>query len=299
MKKFVIKVFCFLLIMFILDRGFGFAMNFLKEHAKGGYVGHHNHIIKETSEEILVFGSSRAIHHYNPRILQDTLGMSCYNCGQDGNGIILFYGWWQLMRERHLPQYVIYDVNPEFDLLKGDNIKYLGWLRSEYDNDSIKSIFDEIDFTEKYKMQSMMYRYNSKFLQFITDYLHPVYQISEDGFLPMVGEMDKMKLKEPVMDIIFDNVKIQYLKRLSKDVTKAGCKLVFVASPIWYGKDEICFEPLKEICKEYDIPFYNYSKDSIFVKNDSMFRDGNHLNEKGADVFTSILAHQLQSVINR
>ena len=119
MKRFVIKILVFLAIMFILDRGFGLAMKYLQDHAKGGYVGHHNYILHQANEDILIFGSSRAIHHYNPQIIEDSLGMSCYNCGQDGNGIVLFYGWWQMIKERYQPKMIVYDVNPSFDLLIG------------------------------------------------------------------------------------------------------------------------------------------------------------------------------------
>ena len=130
MRKFIIRLLAFLLLMFVVDRGVGLGMKYMQEHAKGGYVGHHNKIINHSDEDILIFGSSRAIHHYNPQIIKDSLAMSCYNCGQDGNGIILFYGWWQLMKERHTPKLVIYDINPGFDLLLGEsNQKYLGWLR--------------------------------------------------------------------------------------------------------------------------------------------------------------------------
>ena len=300
MKRFVLRLLVFLTLMFILDRGFGVSMKYLQDHAKGGYVGHHNYILHQADEDILIFGSSRAIHHYNPQIIEDSLGMSCYNCGQDGNGIVLFYGWWQLMKNRHLPRMIIYDVNPEFDLFSGDNLKYLGWLRSEYDNEAVKQIFEDIDYTEKYKMQSMMYRYNSKFLQNIIDCIHPIFQISPNGYLPLKGEFDRMKIKNRKNEdkIIFDSLKIEYLVSLIKDIKDHGIKLVFVASPVWYGLNDISFEPLIKICNEKNVLFYNYSNDTIFIKNDELFKDGTHLNKKGADTFTCEISDQLKNVLN-
>lgn len=291
MKRFVLRLCVFLAMMFILDRGFGLAMRYLQDHAKGGYIGHHNYILHRTNEDILIFGSSRAIHHYNPQILMDSLGMTCYNCGQDGNGIVLFYGWWQMIKKRHKPDIVIYDVNPVFDLLVGeDNHKYLGWLRSEYDNDNVKQIFEDIDPSEKYKMQSMMYRYNSKFLQNITDYLHPLFNISPNGYLPLEGEMDKMKVRDNsdkrVSRYAFDSQKLAYIESLIKDTKERGIKLLFVASPIWYGMDDCQFLLLKEICQRQGVLFYNYSNDTSFVHHDELFKDGSHLNSHGADVFT-------------
>lgn len=291
MKRFVIRLLVFLAIMFLLDRGFGLAMEYLQDHAKGGYVGHHNYILHHANEDILIFGSSRAIHHYNPQIIEDSLGMSCYNCGQDGNGIVLFYGWWQMIKERYQPKMIIYDVNPGFDLLIGENnSKYLGWLRSEYDYEEVKKVFEDIDPTEKYKMISMMYRYNSKFLQNITDYIHPLFNISPNGFLPLEGEMDKMKIKDgsedKEMSYAFDSQKLTYLEAFIKDTKKRGVQLIFVASPIWYGKSELAFEPLTDICKNNKIPFYDYSSDKNYVHNDRMFKDGSHLNAYGANEFT-------------
>ena len=296
MKRFLIRLLTFISLMFILDRGLGLVNKYLQEHAKGGYVGHHNYILHQSYEDILIFGSSRAIHHYNPQIIKDSLGMSCYNCGQDGNGIVLFYGWWQLMKDRHVPKLIIYDVNPEFDLLEGDNNKYLGWLRGEYENNDVKHIFESVDPAEKYKMQSMMYRYNSKFLQNIIDYIHPFFQISQNGYLPLKGEMNKMKVKgRKDKDIyVFDSYKLNCLNLLMQETKKRGVKLVFVVSPVWYGLNNKQLEPLVELCNNQLIPYYNYSNDTSYIKHDVYFKDGIHLNSHGADVFTQFLTSKIQ-----
>ena len=301
MKRFILKILLLALIVFLIDRGFGMTMNFLQSHAKGGYIGHHNNILHKCDDDILIFGSSRAIHHYNPQILTDSLGFSCYNCGQDGNGIVMFYGWWQIIKNRYLPKCIIYDVNPSFDLVTGeDNHKFLGWLRSEYDNDSIKKIFEDIDKTEKFKMLSMMYRYNSKFLQHITDYIHPIFSIKDNGFLPLSGEMDKMKIKSSSKSetIIFDSLKIRYLEDLTIDAKRNGVTIIFAASPIWYGIDKNELIPLKDICKKYNVRFLDFSNDPKYVHNNGYFKDGTHLNAKGADEFTKDLVGYLKSTNN-
>lgn len=301
MKRFIIRLLVFLSLMFILDRGFGVAMKYLQDNAKGGYVGHHNYILHQSNEDILIFGSSRAIHHYNPQIIEDSLGMSCYNCGQDGNGIVLFYGWWQLMKERHLPKVIIYDVNPDFDLIVSDNVKYLGWLRSEYDNKEVKEVFEEVDPTEKYKMFSMLYRYNSKFLQNITDFVHPVFNISSNGYLPLNGALEKMKIRKNFGNHSYemDSLKLNYIQQLIEDANEEGVKVIMVASPIWYGQNPAIFEPVKKVCEQFHIPFYNYSSDVRFVHNDKMFKDGSHLNSYGADEFTNIIGQELKSIITQ
>ena len=121
--KFIRKIALFFLLLIVLDFSIGQAFNYMSVHSKGGYVAHHNHIIDKTHEDILIFGSSRAIHHYNPEIISKDLNMTCYNAGQDGNGIILFYGWWKLISQRYHPKLIIYDITTGFDLQKNDNHK--------------------------------------------------------------------------------------------------------------------------------------------------------------------------------
>ena len=298
MKRFVIRLFVFLAIMFVLDRVFGVAMKYIQDHAKGGDIAHHNYILQESNEDILIFGSSRALHHYNPQIIKDSLNLSCYNCGQSGNGIILFWGWWQIIKERYKPKMIVYDISPNFDYYQiEDNHKYIGWLRNEYDHKYIKKIFEDVDPMERYKQISFMYRYNSKFLQCLTDYIHPLFQLRPDGYESLGGEMDRMKIKvDNKLDEVnysIDKLKISYLNKFVDDCEKSGVKLIFVASPSWYGSKGENYEPIKNICSLYNLRFVDYSNGKGFVHNNKLFKDGNHLNSYGADEFTKDLCSYL------
>ena len=295
MKKFLLKIALFFVALIVVDRSLGMVFSYMGDHAKGGYIGHHKYVTDSTNEDILIFGSSRAIHHYNPQIITDSLGLSCYNCGQDGNGIILFYGLWQMIKQHHKPKIIIYDVSTSFDLFEGEsNQRYLGWLRADYDRPGIKEIFSEIDPTEQYKMMSMLYRYNSKFMQNITDFVHPILSIEGNGYLPLKGEMDTMKIRKTEEKSIiptYDQTKLEYLSKFvdnAKDV-----KLCFVASPLWYGMNEETFEPIKELCEKKQITFIDFSNNSKYVHNNIYFSDGSHLNARGADEFSKDLIEEI------
>ena len=59
-------------------------------------------------------------------MISDSLGVSCYNAGESGCGIILAYGRLLMILERYTPKAIIYEVTPDFDYLDGkDNHKYL------------------------------------------------------------------------------------------------------------------------------------------------------------------------------
>ena len=136
MKRFLLKVVLFFIMLAAVDAAIGFALRHMEQNAKGGFTFRDNFICDQMETDILISGSSRCIRHYNPQIIMDSLGLSCYNSGQMGNGIILNYGRLRMISERKKPSIVIYDLHPPFDLLRGeDNHRYLTWLKSHYERD--------------------------------------------------------------------------------------------------------------------------------------------------------------------
>ena len=298
MKRFLIQIGIFFLLITVIDVIAGKTFSYFVDHAKGGDNGRNNYICNETSEDILIFGSSRAIHHYNPVMLSDSLGLSCYNCGQNGNGVILNYGRYQLICQRYIPKLLIYDVTSEFDLLAGDdNHKYLGWLRAYYDREGIPEVFESVDSIEKYKMLSQMYRYNTKFIQIVSDCINPLQSEGIKGFRPISQDMDTMKIsKKPQKkeSYNFDSLKMSYLEKMI--VESKDTKVVFVVSPSWYGMDTLQFKPIKDICQRRNILLIDFSNTPKYIHNNYYFRDGSHLNARGANEFTCDLIVELKKL---
>ena len=73
-----------------------------------------------------------------------------------------------------------------------------------------------------------------------------------------------------------------------------GVKIIFVASPTWYGSSSDTYWPIKEICHRRNIPFIDYSNDKKYIHQYQYFKDGVHLNAFGADEFTKDLVKILQ-----
>lgn len=297
MRTFILKVLIFLLIIVVVDVCIGYAFGYLASHPKGGDNARNNYICESTHEDILIFGSSKAIHHYNPLIFSDSLKMSCYNCGQDGNGVILNYGRLLMVLKRYQPKMIIYDISPDFDIQKGDNHQFLGWLKGFYDRDGIADIFESVDKNEPLKMRSAMYRNNSKFIQVLGDYVHPTKRHEINGFRPLAGELDPMKLRkenELTWQTDVDSLKMDYITKL---INKSrNIQLIFVYSPMWYHHDSSVVDPVRKICSQYHIPFLDFSNSPKYVHHDELFKDGTHLNERGAEVFSKDVAHTLKAL---
>ena len=298
MKRFVIKIAFFFALVVVADVLCGFTLGYFAKNAKGGFTQRDTYICDKLETEFLLMGSSRCVRHYNPEIITDSLGMTCYNTGQMGNGIILNYGRLKMIDERKRPKVVIYDIFPDVDFFIGDdNHRYLTWLRQHYERDGIAGIFESVDPTEKYKMLSQMYRYNSRVIELMADYLHPIYEARDDGFSPDKGKLDRTKIKvssEKKKKLVVDSVKLDYINKLIDELD--GCKLFFVVSPRWYGMDSVQFQPIINICQQRNIPFIDFSNNPKYVHHDIYFKDGNHMNERGADEFTKDLIGYLKNI---
>lgn len=297
MKDHLIKIAAFFLIIVLLDEVTGLVFSHLTGCAHSGDTARNEYICNRTSEDILVFGSSRAIHHYDPAIITDSIGLSCYNCGQDGNGAILNYGRFHLIGQRYHPRIVLYDVMPLYDIYNGeDNCKYLGWLKPYYGRDGIADIFEAVSATEKYKMISQMYRYNSRFIQILGDCLRLAQDDGSNGFQPLEGEFDHMKINpSETVEHQVDSLKLSCLCHMI-DEADDETRFVFVVSPSWYGMEEGLTQPVKELCDQRGILLLDFSQDPKYVHNDRYFVDGEHLNAVGAKEFTCDLVAKLKAV---
>lgn len=286
MKLFLIKISLFFVAITVVDVFFGIACQYMNVNSKGGGIKSRYYVCKESNEDVLIFGSSRAKHHYVPEVLEDSLGMTCYNTGEDGNGIILSYGYLKMITERYSPKLIIYDVSG-FDIYIDDNMKYLDLLKPYYDESGIDSIFCSVNPKSRYMMLSNLYRYNTTCLRIIGNYIHPSANYPK-GYVPLLRVMDY----EPDIRIItakaIDTLKISYFEQFIRLAIKNKITLICFVSPSYNTLfDDSYYAPIEQLCIQYNVPFYYYADDPDISYNNRLFQDGSHLNDLGARLFTS------------
>ncbi len=287
MKKYLIKIILFFVAVVVVDILFGVACQYMNDHSKGGGVKSRYYVCKESTEDVLVFGSSRAKHHYVPDIIEDSLGMTCYNTGEDGNGIILCYGFLKMITARYSPKLIIYDVTG-FDMYEDDNMKYLDLMKPYYYEPGIDSIFWEVNPKSRIMMLSNLYRFNTTCLRVIGNYIHPMNNYPK-GYLAIYKTMDyEPEYKEEVK--IEDTLKIHYFEEFIKLTHNKDIKLVCCSSPYYKApSNDNNYQPIKQLCERYDVPFYYFGADLVISQNKSFFSDRTHMNDKGARLYTSKL----------
>ena len=101
MKKFLINIAIFFAIIAVVDFSLGKAFLWLQSTKAKGRTQTEYYICNDLNADVLVMGSSRASHHYVAQLIADSLGMTCFNGGQDGNGIVMQYGRWKMISKQN------------------------------------------------------------------------------------------------------------------------------------------------------------------------------------------------------
>lgn len=286
MKKYLSKIVLFFLTVAVFDVLFGIACQYMNDHSKGGGVKSRYYVCKESNEDVLVFGSSRAKHHYVPDIIEDSLGMTCYNTGEDGNGIILCYGFLKMITQRYTPKLIIYDVTG-FDMHKDDNMKYLDLMKPYYHEPGIDSIFWTVNPKSRIMMLSNLYRFNTTCLRVIGNYIHPMNSYPK-GYLALYKTMNyEPEIKEDHKKAV-DTLKIHYFEEFIKLANYNKILLVCCSSPYYKApSDDNNYQPIKQLCERYDVPFLYFGAESEISSNKLFFSDRTHMNDDGARLYTS------------
>lgn len=304
MRKFLLKLSLFAVLFVVADKAVGLLATYLFDHARSGATEKNKYIVDRTNEDLLIFGSSRGVHHYDPRIFEDNLGVTCYNCAYDGCGIITAYGLLVSLTEHYTPKAIIYDVMPNFDYIQdGDpNAKYLGPLKLLALGGGVKhgldSIFVDVAANEKWKMKSNMYKINSKLIQLLTENLVER-NITVKGYLPMNKEMQQEPaIRETGLPTAIDGLKEHYLLKFIQLCKQKGVNLVFYASPSYRKTLDYQFDYIKELSDKEGICFVNHYCDTSFVQNRNYFYDSVHMNQRGATAYSSVVAAELRDSLD-
>ena len=297
MKKFLIKVILFFSIIVAIDLLFGKICGYMTAHANTGGTKEIRNICENEKYDIIIMGSSKAHHNYIPKIISDSLNVSCYNAGHDGNGIILSYAILNMMNGQNYPRIIIYDVKQQFDLYRyygdGDYARYIKLLRPFFGEKEVDDVIGSISNLELIKLNSSLYRYNSQFISMALD-LRSHKGNNYSGYQPLEGFIKEFEPLDRDYLLEVDSLKYRYFNDFIDASKDKGIKLIVVISPEYQTSVSADFKPIRDICKFNNIPLFDYFDDPLFQDKD-MFKDHCHLNSYGAKKFTEKLVGDLKN----
>ncbi len=296
--RFFLRLVLILFLVLIIDRGVGMILSHYYFHQHRGEESKITFIIDSTVADVVIFGSSRADHHYVPEIFENRLHYSCFNAGADGNYLLYSYALFNTIVKRYSPKLIIFDIRPY----------ELGNIASEYDRLSIllpyyqkypeiRHVIELRGPFEKFKHISYIYSYNSLIFQILKGNLGSGKSEGPElkGYTPLNKTMVPEKIGTwDICDIPVDNNKVNLVKDIISTCKKKNIELIFVHSPIWITMQKSnCHNILADICSENGIRYIDMSNDSTFINRPDYFEDISHLNDKGARIFSNMLSDKI------
>lgn len=289
------------MILIAVDIVIGIGLDKMRDKASGNTESsRHRYLAMEAEAPVVVFGSSRAFHHYFSPAMEEELGEKVVNAGEDGNGVILAYGRLALMTERFTPKIALIDIEPGFDIGSDDNLRYLKPLRPFYDaSPRVREMFAELSANEPLKMLSHSYRYNSLLPNLLKSSVNRDSLTDYELLDKQVEDFDLKAVNDPPIIREYDPVKRRYLVKFIEECRRLGVMPVIAFSPHYGRTDSDELRPVKELARQYNVIVLDYYADPNFVNDKTLFVDPYHLNSKGAEAYSRTIAWELKPLLQQ
>lgn len=252
---------------------------------------------------VVIVGSSRASHHYDPVIISDSLGLDAYNVGLDGRSLNHNCCVINSILDRYSPALIIWENGTDYLFNEtNDPLEklYPYYLKNAWVKETIN---EELSWTERVRLYSCLcsslYRYNPNVHRVVFQYLKSRSMPPDTlkGFMPLTPASNaKLDLDTvPVTAHELSPTKVRHLEALLRRVQERGVKMVMVDSPKYLiipNRDNSSSRLTRELCRKYGVMLIDNSQQPFFLKHKEYFKDDIHFNANGAKVYTEFFVRQ-------
>ena len=296
------SAFIFLCLLFIGDRIIGYELKKIYFKQKSGDYYQTTYAIDSVHQQLLIFGSSRALHHYVSPIFEKYTDQSTYNLGRDGRNIMYSEAILSQILSYHHPREIILDVTPdEFTWMAGEEGRdAMVTALLPYTNTPL--IYKTIEKHDKVDLLLSQvfwtYPYNSISAQIFGNYLGLFKaEKSINGYEPLKGsKISKLQNFNPQnisSNFKGDSSLVNSFKNFIALARKNKIACFVVVSPTNQLNSNDCIPYLQKLTEEAGCQFYDCTNLKMF-KNTALYYDDSHLNNTGAVMFSNYLATQIK-----
>lgn len=266
-----------------------------------------NQIYNDTTDyDLVINGSSRAWVQYNPLIIDSTLHINSYNLGIDGSPINRQIIKYQKYCDLHkTPKYLIQNIDLGTMAIRHGYEREQFFPYFFYDRDLIKDFdrYENFSFMEK---NFPCYRYLG-YKDVITEAIfhdnkYHYFDFIKKGYKGQDRKWDGFQLaKQDKVECACDTNAIKIFEDFLNKVTLEGTKVIFVYAPVYHKvrakmiNENQMYEMYDTIAHRFNIPILDYN-DIPICYDTTYFYNGTHLNKIGAEMFTTKLAHDIDSI---
>ena len=248
--------------------------------------------------DVLILGPSTANHHYDCKIIEDSLGMTCFNAGRDGQNIIYDAMVLDGFLTRCTPKLVVVDVT--HSTLSDTWMSSLNDFNCYYG--SLQPIDDIIDSIgspiERIKRMSNIYRYN-KTWEWLLNARFAKTAEDLDGYRPLeVKEIKGLKSTNESSQFVMAEECRHYLDRIIDICKEKNVKILFTISPTLIIDEGNFAKDVNDVLQKKGLWLMNWNGDTTYTNHPELFYDKTHLNAKGAAAFTKEFVGKVKDVLN-
>jgi len=317
MKSFLIKTICFSLIVFFLLESLELIVTQGLKKSTAPHFVDWNHLFEgEINANIIINGSSKALVHISSTIIDSALNADAYNLGVNGYGFYLQNSKYTAYSEYNTPPKLIVQVIGNGTLQKRKDLYQLDQFLPYMDNKTINKVTQDYIGLTKFDYYLPFIRYfgsrtaiKEGFLSFFN-----LSTTNDDfskykGYRPKDLEWDGtferfVKYSTNGYTITLADSSIQLFKQFISEQQKKGITVVLVYPPTYYPSQQYINNRAKimalyhSIAEEYNVPLLDYSQE-LMGKEKAYFYNSQHLNYKGAEIFTRKLATDLKPYFSK
>ncbi|HLI91991.1 MAG TPA: hypothetical protein VKU83_00185 [Puia sp.] len=283
-KKGIFRVLVFLVALILCDSVMGMVARMLFYSQKSGKYARLTYTVKSDTSAIVVLGSSHALAHFIPDMIQDSLHESAFNYGANGQKLLFSRALYEIRKRRSEPAMVLLNVDADWFFDKRGQEERMSDLYPYYDQagDIILRDFSSRDrFIERLKFLSKTFPYNSTIVHVIRYKLKPQHDFN--GYEPLFGAVDSAQFARelhsetrkvdpalPQPDGELMSLFTQFIGEMQKD----RIRLVIVFSPELLKPDKFeraMDEKIKNICDSTGTTVLDFSTSDFFKITGSCF----------------------------
>lgn len=300
MKKLVCSILIIMAGLFVVDRIGGEVMWWVNQHTQENAGLKIRTMVNEVNADILFLGTSRCNRHYVPSIISDSTGMSAYNGGIDASdNIYAHYTLLNLILPRYIPKVICLEIAENDFTDPREPFSTVSFFAPYFGrNEQSDSIFRLAKLYWHYKLFHL-YRFNAKATSNIAGLIATPANVGKDGYVPSPQPTHPIN-SIPAQAEIPTGVnyqKIEFLQRFISKCKQNNIKLILTISPSFSVVRDSHYKILKDIAEKNSIPFLDYHTQGIFLNHSEYFEDKVHLWDKGARLYSSMFAHDLNQIL--
>lgn len=243
--------------------------------------------------DVLILGPSSANHHYNCKIIEDSLHLTTYNAGRDGQNIVYAAMVLTANIERHVPKMVVLDLSGV--MLNGSWNNHVSDMNCFYGiSHRVDSIIRDVcSWQDKLKLHLNLYRYNNTLPWIVNGYIAKK-QADLNGYRPMPVQNGNMSYKMANGRFTPDSLDMRYMNMIVETCKINNIELVLCSSPSMTVDKGNFPRFVQSYSQAHNLRFFDWNGDTTYIHHPEYFYDMSHLNTIGADLFTKDFIDRLK-----